>query len=383
MDELTLLRSTRDETREPSRDARERGRAALFARIHSATPVARFARPDDDTAFTPMKARRRRRTVAWAGFSALGAACVTVALVATDVLGIAGWNGGADPAAASMLHSAAAATVKVNDPVVGPGHYLFIRTDGVFGIVGTLEEDAERIRESGGDIQPSDDVSALEKVHDELYVPADRSDDWVSIRCTPTPFRTFGPRSEAFAEEQAAISDEYDPDAIRRYPGGTTFSGVTIGGYHDGLHSRDDYDALPRDPRRLLDVIHELNGNSGPSRDGQALQWIIDALRGGTAPADFRAALYQAAANIPGVEVTDNQATLNGTTGIAIGRVEVASRIRHDMIIDPATGQFIGERQVTLDGYASFPAGTTTSWTTVTTTVTASAPTGVATCGGG
>lgn len=144
------------------------------------------------------------------------------------------------------------------------------------------------------------------------------------------------------------------------------------------MHSSDDYDTLPREPRQLLDKIYELNGNSGPSSDGQALQWIIDALRGGTAPADFRAALYKAVADIPGVEITENQATLNGRTGIAIGRVETTSDTRYDLIIDPESGQFIGEREVTLDGYASFPPGTATSWTAVTTTVTGSAPTDVA-----
>ncbi|GGD90073.1 CU044_5270 family protein [Microbacterium murale] len=378
MDELTLLRSTRDDTRDPSPEVLARGRSALFARIDSETPIALFAQLGDDTAFAPIKARRRRRTIAWAGFSALGAASVTVALVATNVLGFAGWNGGADPAAASVLSSAAAATVKVSDPVVGPGQYLFIRTDGVFASTGTLKaEDAERI---GEEILPSDDVSALEKTHDELYVPADRSEDWVSIRCTRAPFQTFGPRSEAFAEQEAAVHEEYEPDTIRRFPGGTTPSGVTIGGYFDGLHFSDDYDALPRDPRQLLDRIYELNGNFGPSRDGQALQWIIDALRGGTAPADFRAALYKAVAEIPGVEITEDQAALNGTTGIAIGRVETTSNTRYDLIIDAETGQFIGEREVTLDGYASFPAGTATSWTAVTTTVVTSAPTDVAIC---
>lgn len=380
MDELTLLRSTRDHTREPSPEVLARGRAALFARIDSETPVTLFAHLGDETAFAPIKARRRRRTIAWAGFSALGAASLTVALVATNVLGVASWNGGADPAAASVLNSAAAATLDASDPLVGPGQYLFVRTDGVFASSGTLEEDDERIREDGGDVQPSDVVSAMETYHDELYVPADRSDDWVWIQCTRRPFQTFGPRSEAFADEQAAIYEKYDLDVIRRFPGGTTPSITNFGGYQDGVETSVDYDALPREPRQLLDKIYELNGNSGQSRDGEALEWITSALRRGTAPADFRAALYRAAAEIPGVEIIDDQATLNGKAGIAIGRLETTSNVRYELIIDPETGQFIGEQQVTLDGYASFPAGTTTSWTAVTTTVVSSAPTDVATC---
>ena len=179
MDELTLLRSTRDHTREPSLEALARGRSALLSEIDRETPVALFTQLDDDTAFTPLKARRRRHTVAWAGFSALGAASVTVVLVATNVLGFAGWNGGAEPAAATVLRSAAAAALEFSDPIVGPGQYMFIRTDGVFATVGALEADAERIRAEGGDLQLLDDVSMLEAYHDELYVPAERSDDWV------------------------------------------------------------------------------------------------------------------------------------------------------------------------------------------------------------
>ncbi|MFY9713502.1 MAG: hypothetical protein WAK00_08505 [Microbacterium sp.] len=388
MDELTLLRSTRDQTREPGTEVLERGRAALLSQIDRETPVALFTRLGDDTAFAPLKARRRRRrrTVAWAGFSALGAASATVALVATNVLGFAGWNGGADPAAASVLRSAAAAALEFSDPVVGPGQYMFIRTDGVFALTGPLEADAERIGAEGGDLDLLEYYSMLTTYHDELYVPADRSDDWVWIQCGRAPFQTFGPKSEAFAEEQEKGFFEGDSHGIRWFPGGATPGGSPgdFGGYRagmDGQGSSADYDALPRDPRQLLDKIYELNEDAGQSRDGEALEWITTALRRGTAPADFRAALYKAAAEIPGVEITEDQATLNGTTGIAIGRVETASNTRYDIIIDPETGQFIGERQITLDGYAGMPAGTTTGWTTVTTSVVSSAPADVATCG--
>lgn len=382
MDELTLLRSTRDLTREPSREALMRGRAALISQIDGELPVALFAEVGEQTAFTPLKTRRRRRTVAWAGFSVLGAASVVVALVATNVLGVAGWNGGAEPAAASALRSAAAAAIQVSDPVVGPGQYLFVRTDGVYAGVGTLEEDADRIRAEGGDVQPSDEVAILASTRGELYVPADRSDAWVWITCTSQPSQTFGPRSERYAQEYADAMNAYDLDVIRRFPGGITPGGGSFGGYAEGTTTSIDYDALPREPRPLLDKIYELNGNSGQSRDGQALEWIISTLQWGIVPAEFRAALYKAAAEIPGVEITDDQATLDGSTGIAIGRLETASNTRQEFIIDPETGQYIGERRVTLDGYAGIPPGTVTDWTAVTTSVVASAPADAASCDG-
>lgn len=379
MDELTLLRNTRDDSRQPGPEALARGRATLTARIDGETPVALFSQVGENTAFRPTPARRRR-TVAWAGFSVLGATSVAVALVATNVLGVAGWNGGADPAAASALHSAALATMEVSDPIVGPGQYLFVRTDGAFSAVGTLEEDAEKIRANDGNTLPEDDVSMIDGYHDELYVPADRDDAWVWIQCGRRPLQTFGPRSEAFANEQAANFYPYDSSVIRRFPGGIGPDGRSFVG-HQTLTDTSMDDALPRDPAELLSKIYELNGNAGQSRDGEALVWIAGALRGGTAPADFRAALYKAAALIPGVAIMDEQATLNGTTGIAIGRLEPADNVQYDIIIDPETGQFIGERAITVDGYASFPAGTTTSWTAVTTSVVDAAPTDVSTCG--
>ena len=102
--------------------------------------------------------------------------------------------------------------------------------------------------------------------------------------------------------------------------------------------------------------------------------YIADLLRTGLIPADLRAALYKAAALIPGVTVTDNQATLRGQTGVAIGRVEDVSHMRQDIIIDPLTGQLIGERSVLTEGTGDIPAGTVAGWTTIRTRVVDSAP---------
>lgn len=382
MDELTLLRSTRDQEREPRREALANGRAALRTKMDDET-AAIIAAPLGAASTRTSQDRRRRRVVAWTGFSAVGAASLAVALVATDVLGFADWNGGSDPAAASVLRSAAASAMEISDPAIGSGQYLLVQSDGVFSAAGALEAEVERIRAEGGDVESAEAVALLEKEHSELYVPADLDSVWVWIQCMREPFQTFGPKSEAFAEEMKAVHDRYDASIIRQFPGGNTPGGDSFAGYSNGPRTSRDWSALPRDSRQLLDRIYELNGDTGPSRDGQALQWIISALRYGTAPADVRAALYKAAAEIPGVEITEDQATLNGAVGIAIGRVETTSNVRFDLIIDPRTGQFIGEREVTLDGFAGIPAGTATSWTTVTTSVVDAAPTDVAACNQG
>jgi len=63
---------------------------------------------------------------------------------------------------------------------------------------------------------------------------------------------------------------------------------------------------------------------------------------------------------IPGVVVTEDQATLNGRTRVSIGRLEPSSGLRQDIIIDSKTGELIGERSVIVDPKegSPFPAGT-------------------------
>jgi len=90
---------------------------------------------------------------------------------------------------------------------------------------------------------------------------------------------------------------------------------------------------------------------AGPSRDGEALVFIADTLRQGTAPADLRAALFRAVAMIPGVTVTEERAELDGSVGVAVGRFESKNGLRIELVFDPATGQLIGEREVAVDGY--------------------------------
>ncbi|WP_159803608.1 hypothetical protein [Arthrobacter zhaoguopingii] len=103
---------------------------------------------------------------------------------------------------------------------------------------------------------------------------------------------------------------------------------------------------------------------------------MADRLRSGVLPADVWASLYQAAALIPGVEFVEDQATLDGCTGTAIGRVEINGNFRQDIIVDPDTGLFIGERRTELTAHGGIPANTITSWSAVTTTVVADAPAG-------
>jgi hypothetical protein len=350
MDELSLLSRIRSEVDEPEQAALDRGRAALLERAGVEAGVgARDTRPDAAAAVA-----KRRHPMRWVGLGALGAGALTVALVATNVLGFAGWRGGAEPAAAEALQAAALAAVQNSDPVVGPGQYLLVETDAVYGNTTYTEA--------------GDYVSYLTINRDKLYVPADRSDDWVWVRSFREPYKTFNAEGEALAQkslEQQKAEAGGVPEVLRA-PDAQFYGNSTV----------PDFDALPRDPQQLLNYIYKVTAGGGQSADGAALGWIADTLRTGVAPADVRATLYEAAAGIPGVEITEQVANLEGSAGISIGRVESADNSRQDLIIDTQTGALIGERRVAMSDGWGFPAGTTTGFTAVRTSVVDAAPDG-------
>ena len=101
---------------------------------------------------------------------------------------------------------------------------------------------------------------------------------------------------------------------------------------------------------------------------------IADTLRSGVIPADLRAALYQAAALVPGVTVVDRESTLDGKTGISLGMEAHYYPARKEITIDPETGLVIAEREILLEDSQGIPAGTASAWTAVTTSVVDEAP---------
>jgi len=342
MDELTLLRRIH-ETPEPTLQALSEGRRAMDKAIQG-TRTRTIART---------KARRR---ATWTLCVTGVAAALTVGLVMSDVVGIAGLRPGASAAAAEVLTSAAQATIATADPVVGPGQYLSITTDAVNS--GTLGND------------DGTTVTFLTASSDTLYVPGDSTADWVWDRSARTPVTFFGNLTE---DEQAAtwrslVSGEFkaEPEFLVA-PNGAFYGS-------DAVDTPESLAKLPRDSRILLNQIYRTNIGAGRSLDGEAFVIIADILRTGLATADLRAALYKAAAMIPGVTVTDQQTNVDGRSGIAIGRTEDADHTRQEIIIDPLSGLVIGEREVALQAIAGFPAGTNLSSTAVTTTVVDSVP---------
>ncbi|RFA12823.1 hypothetical protein B7R22_14830 [Subtercola boreus] len=355
MNELTLLRDVRSTIEGPAPESVIRGRNELLRRIAEEN-LASLGAPAP-AARKPRRLKTRRLT--FAGLGALTAGVLAVALVLTNILGLAGWRGSADSAAASVLHEAAVSTIQLSDPVVHPGQYLLVATAAVYGTTAPDEN--------------GDNVSYLTITNDQVWVPADRNAEWIWQRNPSKPYQFFGAESEKTARQNydSSFGTVGNSSDLLSAPAGA-FYGTT------SVASPEALGKLPRDPYQLLNYIYRTTIGSGSGPDVAAISFIADTLRTGVVPANLRAALYEAAAKVPGVEITDQQATLDGRTGTAIGIVNQNNHTRQDIIIDPGTGQLIGEREILLeaspvDGY---PAGTAFAWTAVTTSIVDTAPTG-------
>ncbi|MFD7158326.1 CU044_5270 family protein [Kribbella sp. NPDC059898] len=108
---------------------------------------------------------------------------------------------------------------------------------------------------------------------------------------------------------------------------------------------------LPRDPDALLAALRQdTTGVGHPSPpDFRAFLHLSSVLGSGLVPADLRAALYRAAAKIPGIELLNDVVTLDGHHGRAIGIV--GQDVRKEIVVAPANGAFLGGRDVVVPGH--------------------------------
>lgn len=358
MDDLQLLREMRSDVGSASPAMLARGREKVMAKISPASKTG--AATDRQAKGTVSPIRIRRRVL----IASAAAALLVGGIVVADVVRP---NGpGATAEAAEVLNNAAEATIRTADPVVRPGQYLKIETTELTG--------------SGAQAADGREINWQETTGGQVYVPADRAGEWVWNREGRVPLASSSEQAKAEAERLRQLSktknlpkDQVNPmiGGVLRANGGAFYGNeptVIIG------TPLKDAGSLPRDPRALLDLIYDRTKGAGKSPEAEAFLTIADGLRTGVVPADLRAALYKAAALIPGVTVWDRQATVDGRPGIAIGLASPHGGTRRDIIIDPTSGLVIGEQDVLLKDYPGAPAGTVSTWTSVKTSVVDVAP---------
>lgn len=299
----------------------------------------------------PAGTRTRR-----AGFRPLAIGAVAVAAIAAlvAVVNVAAPSGeSADPSAraSAMLREAADAT---SDPHLADGQFLRLATSASYLALTTVDGDTGTT------------IGYLESQLREVYLPADTAERPVAQTTYVAPTVFFGAGAQEFAarewsgQSQASVASAAVPVAV---PDSEP----------DATRPVEDLAAMPREPAALLRYLTDYRYQAGSS-DENVFAHVVDLLRAGGLKSDLRAALYRALAMMPAVVVTDRQATLDGRVGTAIGLHGDAGDTRQEIIIDPASGEYIGVRLVTIDGFGEIPPGTILEATAVSTTVVNSVP---------
>ncbi|MCJ1688459.1 hypothetical protein [Rathayibacter sp. VKM Ac-2927] len=275
---------------------------------------------------------------------------VAVPLAAALVLGVVVLDPGAGSAEASeALRTAADATITVEDPIVGAGQYLKITTEAAYL---AYEVDAD-----------GDYTAYLAPSITEVFIPADADTDWVQ-RVTAEPATAFyGEASRTAAERDWASTAQSGVVQTTKDPEGDFAHAAELGG-------EVTEEPLPTDPREALAALRRLPWGDGT--DAGVLSGAAELLRSGMLAGAERSTLYRALAMIPGIRIADRSAVLDGRTGIAFS-LDADVNVP-EIVIDPTTGLFIGERTLTSSDQGAIPAGTAEQYTAVTTTVVDSAP---------
>ncbi|MET9245735.1 CU044_5270 family protein [Nonomuraea sp. NPDC003709] len=124
---------------------------------------------------------------------------------------------------------------------------------------------------------------------------------------------------------------------------------------------RNDYayvSRLPTDPHQMYEHLYTQLGNTRQD-DTEAWDRVRGLLTEAYLPAAQRAALFRAAAAIPGVVTVEHAVDAAGRAGIAAARVDPVLGQRQEYIFDRETYLYLGERSVVTDAArAGAPVGT-------------------------
>jgi hypothetical protein len=283
-------------------EARERARLALVARIE---------RP------------RRRRALLPAVGLAIAAGAAAVALIGV------GDQAGIDARAAAVLRDAAARTRA--QPPIPSGAGLYNKSISAYmttwADVGNFSVLVPQVREAW--IEQDRTVFRTTSGEPKFLSERDR-ERWISAG--RPKLREGGPR--VFAVESQGPSDlPSDPDAL--------FAAIED---EARGHSEGTYQQMFT---RVGDYLRE------------ASESVMLSL-------EQRAALYEVAARIPGIEFIGEVRDPVGRKGVAVAMAQRSDGVRHTLVIDPVSGMLLAEEEVTLaENFYGYPAGTVVGYKTV------------------
>ncbi|MGW7533059.1 CU044_5270 family protein [Amycolatopsis sp. NPDC054798] len=193
----------------------------------------------------------------------------------------------------------------------------------------------------------------------QTWQPSEFAGQWL-LRTAPTGNRKWLVGDErALKTATERIERNRDADLREYWPSGEWRAAngkfpakamAVVGRCDDewGAPTERQLDELPRDPRKLYDLMAADLSVVNKPKLGGVLNLAAQLLKTGTLPADLKESLYRAVAKIPGLKVTEQAANLDGRTGVALGVDPVDGTFRMEIIVDPVTGEFIGERRTQL-----------------------------------
>lgn len=365
MDELTTLATMRDDLPDPTPQALAGARVRLTDRMNSAGGPR------------TVPSRRWYTTLRWR----LTAGLTTAAALAAGVgIAVVAGTGGAPPArsgggmpattaAVTALDLAADHTTRTGDPTVGHGQYRHVVTQGWY---------AERV---GG-------IRFQERSRREVWVPAGGKGTWY-WRETDGLANRFSSAADR-RRMKARHPEVFTPNtSVASGHAGRQDKAATDGPQPSAppTQVRPDWDfptpawlaRQPTNPDALLSAIEGAQPSPAPGTRPKgdpptlAFNRIATTLSSGIVPADLRAAMYKVLTRLPGVKLVSRTATIDGRSGVAVGRLEPGGHLRQEIIFDSVAGRFIGEREVAVDRgatWAHLPAGATYTSTSMTVDVT-------------
>ncbi|HEX4942474.1 MAG TPA: CU044_5270 family protein, partial [Actinomycetota bacterium] len=298
----------------------ERDRMRFEEELLPALMSALQERQEQDVFIPGPTTRPRRRRSSWAVAAPIVAAALGLALVVPVVL--SNGPGGAEPAAAAALHRVALrAAQQPPEPAPRPGQYLYTRSKSmprllyVVGDGTTFFFTQPLVRES-----------------------------WLGLDGSGRILNTAGRVTFPTAEDRAAWIAAGSPDLCPEVCHGETADDV----FNPGELTYPNYADLPTDPEELLQLIQSRQLVGGPDGDWETFSIIGDLLRETYTPPEVRAALYQVAAEIPGVELVGRVVDGAGRPGVAVAYTQVAGR-GLELIFDPTTAELLGENYVNVE----------------------------------
>ncbi|MBT2440161.1 CU044_5270 family protein [Streptomyces sp. ISL-36] len=181
---------------------------------------------------------------------------------------------------------------------------------------------------------------------------------YIETKSANTYVRTVGDKASLVSEPLHTRRSWRSPDGLKGWliePGTTGPEGITLEGTdekgnvptpHLGAPSHNYLAALPTDPDALLRKIYKETEGQGNGPDQQAFTTIGDLLIESWPSPRLSAALYKAAAKIPGVVMVNDATDAAGRRGVAVARLDETSGQRTEWIFDSKTLTFLGERTV-------------------------------------